>query len=134
MNFTRIGFIPTNGLERESHQFPAMDENLSTSLGLALALVVLVFMLSIVLLSVVVLCLCWSEVVSLLWLSAAASFDAVLWLWRGDDAADVDVDRYAHSGLCCSRWDCDLNVDRVKGRNNVEAVLEAAAMMMTCIQ
>jgi len=125
MNFTRIGFIPTNGLERESHQFPAMDENLSTSLGLALALVVLVFMLSIMLLSSVV------EVASLLWLSAA-SFDAVV--RRGDDAAAVDVDRDAHSGLCCSRWDCDLNVDRVKGRNNVEAVLEAAAMMMTCIQ
>ena len=77
-------------------------------------------MLSSMLLSVVVLYLFWSEVASLLWLSAA-SFDAVV--RRGDDAADVDVDRYAHSGLCCSRWDCDLNVDRVKGRNNVEAVL-----------
>ena len=55
-------------------------------------------MLSSMLLSVVVLYLFWSEVASLLWLSAV-SFDAVL-VRRGDCTADVDVDRDARSGLC----------------------------------
>ena len=35
-NLIRIGFIPTNGLDRESHQCEAKDENLCTSFGLAL--------------------------------------------------------------------------------------------------
>ena len=37
-NLIRIGFIPTNGLDRESHQCEAKDENLCTSFGLALVL------------------------------------------------------------------------------------------------
>ena len=33
-----MGFIPTSGLDRESHQCDANDENLCTSFGLALLL------------------------------------------------------------------------------------------------
>lgn len=36
MNLIRIGFIPTNGLDLESHQCVAKDENLLTSFGLEL--------------------------------------------------------------------------------------------------
>jgi hypothetical protein len=38
MNFIRVGFIPTNGFDRESHHDDASDENLSTSHGSALSL------------------------------------------------------------------------------------------------
>jgi len=39
INLTRIGFIPTNGLDRESHQCEAKEENLLTSFGLELLLI-----------------------------------------------------------------------------------------------
>jgi len=38
MNRMRMGFMPTSGLARESHQWPAKEENLSTSEGLELVL------------------------------------------------------------------------------------------------
>lgn len=41
-NLIRIGFIPTNGFDRESHQCDAKDENLCTSSGFALLLRVVV--------------------------------------------------------------------------------------------